>query len=218
MNDIRDLLSHPLRHVTLHRYLTGAPFQVRNIYEGLCRMSRKHPLSPVPLRGYNKSALVIVDEVGYTPIDREECNLFFRFIAARYEKASTIITSNKAFSRQPCRPRWYFVARDRPVPIAFSRARQRRQWRQGPLRPRWAWLRQRLAGPDHANHHCRWNTREGSGDRVSIRQFASPARECRRARRSPEEKKSGVNPLSSIIRCAIFISRERCCLSSVFVI
>ena len=49
-------------------------------------------------RSYNKSALVIVDEVGYTPIDREECNLFFRFIAARYEKASTIITSNKAFS------------------------------------------------------------------------------------------------------------------------
>ena len=49
-------------------------------------------------RSYNKSALVIVDEVGYTPIDREECNLFFRFIAARYDKASTIITSNKAFS------------------------------------------------------------------------------------------------------------------------
>jgi len=49
-------------------------------------------------RGYNKSALVIVDEVGYTPIGREECNLFFRFIANRYEKASTIITSNKAFS------------------------------------------------------------------------------------------------------------------------
>ncbi len=49
-------------------------------------------------RSYYKSALVIVDEVGYTPIDREECNLFFRFIANRYEKASTVITSNKAFS------------------------------------------------------------------------------------------------------------------------
>ena len=49
-------------------------------------------------RSYHKSALVIVDEVGYTPIDREECNLFFRFIANRYEKASTVITSNKAFS------------------------------------------------------------------------------------------------------------------------
>lgn len=49
-------------------------------------------------RSYYKSALVIVDEVGYTPIDRKECNLFFRFIAIRYEKSSTVITSNKAFS------------------------------------------------------------------------------------------------------------------------
>jgi len=49
-------------------------------------------------RSYYKSALVVVDEVGYNPIDRNECNLFFRFIANRYEKASTIITSNKAFS------------------------------------------------------------------------------------------------------------------------
>jgi len=49
-------------------------------------------------RSYYKSSLVIVDEVGYTPINREECNLFFRFIANRYERTSTIITSNKAFS------------------------------------------------------------------------------------------------------------------------
>jgi DNA replication protein DnaC len=49
-------------------------------------------------RSYYKSSLVIVDEVGYTPIDREQCNLFFRFVANRYEKASTLITSNKAFS------------------------------------------------------------------------------------------------------------------------
>lgn len=49
-------------------------------------------------RSYYKSTLVIVDEVGYTPIDREECNLFFRFVAQRYEKASTLITSNKAFT------------------------------------------------------------------------------------------------------------------------
>ena len=40
---------------------------------------------------------MVVDEVGYTPIDREECNLFYQFVALRYEKASTIITSNKAF-------------------------------------------------------------------------------------------------------------------------
>ena len=48
-------------------------------------------------RPYQWSNLVVVDEVGYTPIDREECNLFYQFVAMRYEKASTIITSNKAF-------------------------------------------------------------------------------------------------------------------------
>jgi hypothetical protein len=54
---------------------------------------------PVMGRGrrYYTSSLVVVDEVGYTPIDREECHLFYQFVAMRYEKMSTIITSNKAF-------------------------------------------------------------------------------------------------------------------------
>lgn len=49
-------------------------------------------------RHYYNSALVLIDEVGYTALDREECNLFFKFVGNRYEKASTIITSNKSFS------------------------------------------------------------------------------------------------------------------------
>jgi DNA replication protein DnaC len=49
-------------------------------------------------RSHLRSSLVIVDEVGYTPISREECHLFYRFVAMRYETASTVITSNKAFS------------------------------------------------------------------------------------------------------------------------
>ncbi|MDR3708827.1 MAG: ATP-binding protein [Capsulimonadaceae bacterium] len=49
-------------------------------------------------RSHYKAALVVVDEVGYTPIAQEECHLFYRFVANRYEKASTVITSNKAFS------------------------------------------------------------------------------------------------------------------------
>ena len=48
-------------------------------------------------RSYYKSAVVIVDEVGYTPITREECHLFYQFIATRYERSSTVLTSNKAF-------------------------------------------------------------------------------------------------------------------------
>jgi len=49
-------------------------------------------------RVHVRSALVVVDEVGYMPITREQSHLFFKFVATRYERASTIITSNKIFS------------------------------------------------------------------------------------------------------------------------
>jgi len=49
-------------------------------------------------RGYIRNALVVVDEVGYMPINRQEAHLFFQFIARRYERASTVITSNKSFT------------------------------------------------------------------------------------------------------------------------
>jgi DNA replication protein DnaC len=49
-------------------------------------------------RGYLKSGLLVVDEVGYMPIDRKEAHLFFQFVCYRYEKSSTIMTSNKSFA------------------------------------------------------------------------------------------------------------------------
>jgi DNA replication protein DnaC len=48
-------------------------------------------------KAYLTSSLVIVDEVGYLPIDSKEAYLFFQFISDRYERNSTIITSNKSF-------------------------------------------------------------------------------------------------------------------------
>ncbi len=44
-----------------------------------------------------RSDLLIIDEIGYTPIDRKEANLFFNFVSELYEKKSIIITSNKGF-------------------------------------------------------------------------------------------------------------------------
>ena len=44
-----------------------------------------------------KSDLVIIDEIGYTPIERKEANLFFNLISEMYERKSIIITSNKSF-------------------------------------------------------------------------------------------------------------------------
>lgn len=41
--------------------------------------------------------LLIIDEIGYLPLSREEASLFFRLTVRRYERASTIVTSNKSF-------------------------------------------------------------------------------------------------------------------------
>ncbi len=44
-----------------------------------------------------KSNLVIIDEIGYTPIEKREANLFFNLISEMHERVSLIITSNKSF-------------------------------------------------------------------------------------------------------------------------
>jgi len=45
-----------------------------------------------------RSQALIIDEIGYTPIEKREANLFFNLISEMYEKQSVIITSNKSFS------------------------------------------------------------------------------------------------------------------------
>lgn len=42
--------------------------------------------------------LLIVDEIGYLPMDRQGSHLFFQLVARRYEQGSTVFTSNKAYS------------------------------------------------------------------------------------------------------------------------
>ncbi len=43
--------------------------------------------------------LLVIDEIGYLPMDREQANLFFQVIARRYEKGATIVTSNLPFGQ-----------------------------------------------------------------------------------------------------------------------
>ena len=50
------------------------------------------------IKTYSRFRLMIVDEIGYLPLSREESNLLFQFVSSRYEKRSTIYTSNKSFS------------------------------------------------------------------------------------------------------------------------
>lgn len=51
------------------------------------------------LKFYAKYRVLIIDEIGYMPIDQDTANVFFQLIAKRYEKNSTIITTNMPFSK-----------------------------------------------------------------------------------------------------------------------
>ena len=43
--------------------------------------------------------LLIVDELGYMPVDTQKDDLFFQVVSRRYEKGSIILTTNKSFNR-----------------------------------------------------------------------------------------------------------------------
>ncbi len=47
------------------------------------------------LRTLKKAQLIIIDEIGYTPISRSQANRFFTFISDTYETSSIIFTTNK---------------------------------------------------------------------------------------------------------------------------
>lgn len=51
------------------------------------------------IKHFNKYRLLILDELGYLPIDKEDAKLFFQLIDKRYEKKSIIITTNINFSQ-----------------------------------------------------------------------------------------------------------------------
>ena len=51
------------------------------------------------MKFFSKYKILIIDELGYMPIDSDSANLFFQLIAKRYEKHCTIITTNMPFSK-----------------------------------------------------------------------------------------------------------------------
>ena len=65
------------------------------------------------LRYIKKAQLVIADEIGYTPITREQANRFFSFISDTYERTSIIFTTNKQI------PEWAEMMGDPVVTTAM---------------------------------------------------------------------------------------------------
>jgi DNA replication protein DnaC len=53
------------------------------------------------LKKYLRPRLLILDEIGYLPIDQHGANLLFQVISQRYERGSTILTTNKPFKHWP---------------------------------------------------------------------------------------------------------------------
>lgn len=51
------------------------------------------------IKHYNKYSLLIIDEIGYQPVDKNSSYAFFQLIAARYENRSVILTTNQPFSK-----------------------------------------------------------------------------------------------------------------------
>lgn len=71
--------------------------------ELLALLRRDADLSPARLRRkkYLSTSLVLIDEVGFDPMTRQEASLFFRLVSHRYQRGSILITTNKGIQDWP---------------------------------------------------------------------------------------------------------------------
>ncbi len=53
------------------------------------------------LNKYLRPALIVMDEIGYLPIDKTGADLLFQILSQRYERGSIVLTSNRAFKDWP---------------------------------------------------------------------------------------------------------------------
>jgi DNA replication protein DnaC len=65
------------------------------------------------LKLFTTPRLLVIDEIGYLPIDRAGANLFFQLISRRYERGPMILTSNQSFTA------WGEVFGDRVIATAI---------------------------------------------------------------------------------------------------
>ncbi|WBL19131.1 IS21-like element helper ATPase IstB [Citricoccus sp. NR2] len=60
---------------------------------------QRHGGLAAEIKRLRRYRLLIIDELGYLPLDADSANLFFQLVASRYEQGSLLITSNLPFSR-----------------------------------------------------------------------------------------------------------------------
>lgn len=67
----------------------------------LMRQDANLPPARLRRRKYLNVALLIIDEMGFEPMDRHEASLFFRMVSYRYQRGSILITTNKSIRDWP---------------------------------------------------------------------------------------------------------------------
>ena len=80
-----------------HRVLFATAVDIINT---LAAAQKTHQL-PRALKRYLSPELLIIDELGYLPIDKAGADLLFQVISERYERGSIAITTNEPFKRWP---------------------------------------------------------------------------------------------------------------------
>lgn len=76
------------------RFITAADLLMQ-----LTTALRRNQLEEAIKRVTKPYKLMIIDEMGYLPMDREQANLLFQVVAKRYENGSLILTSNLPFGQ-----------------------------------------------------------------------------------------------------------------------
>jgi DNA replication protein DnaC len=71
-----------------------------DVINSLCAAQNTGRLQ-MEMKKYLKPALLILDELGYLPIDKTGADLLFQVISHRYEQGSLVITTNRAFKQWP---------------------------------------------------------------------------------------------------------------------
>lgn len=78
----------------------GLSVYFSNVFDAMHRLKKVEVRGTfdIAMRGLVQPRLLILDEIGYLPMDRESAHPFFRVVSERYEKGSMVLTSTKTFS------------------------------------------------------------------------------------------------------------------------
>jgi len=74
-------------------YFTSAADMVQSL-----QSAHLEGMASLKLRTYVQPSLLVIDELGYLPMDQASANWIFQVVSRRYEKGSIILTSNRGFA------------------------------------------------------------------------------------------------------------------------